>query len=307
MTYKESAISAMLCDSYYQQALSQSHTDEAKGLQAVSALLGQGLDVCPTHADMLSLRKWTEDYLKAVLDVSNGQLERAAEELSALEGLEPSSGDARVAPLLYQTYVQLAEKRRAEGNLPQAMEYYSQALTVPGVEHSEVDRERATLERQLAPAKPAPATTPPKAGTPEAPAATAASPTPVADPTPTLRSVSVIRYPAPVPVSPATDTVFTSGKFEKIVLTWSGPEKLAPGEYYDVSILHFFNSEQVYWGTDTTENHLELTPDIGYGKADKDVFHWFVTIRSTQRTTNDGKPDGPAISPKSEAFTFVWR
>jgi hypothetical protein len=101
--------------------------------------------------------------------------------------------------------------------------------------------------------------------------------------------------------------VFTSGEFEKIVLEWLGPEKLDSSEYYDVSILHFENGEPVYWGTNTTESRLQLSPDIGFGKADKDIFHWFVTVRRTQRLNGDGKPDGPPVSPKSQAWTFTWR
>jgi tetratricopeptide (TPR) repeat protein len=305
LTYKEPSLTTMLCDSYYRQALAQSNTGDAKTLQSVSALLGQGLEICPTHADMLSLRKWIEDCLKAVLDLGDGQVEQAIEELNTLDSLDPGSTDPRIAPLLFQAYVRLAHKKEDEGNLSQALANLKRALAVPGVEHSQIEQERDGVERRLA------ALTPPAAEAkptgPEVRASPTVSPTSSAAPTATLPVVSKLRYPAPILLSPASDVIFTSGQYEKIVLKWSGPEKLAPGEYYDVSILHFFNSEQVYWGTNTRETQVELTPDIGYGKADKDIFHWFVTIRSTQRITSDGKPDGPPISPKSQASTFTWR
>jgi serine/threonine protein kinase len=306
LSYRESALTSALCAAYYQQGLAESNASELKALHAASALLGQGLEVCPTHADMLALKKWTADYLQALLDVGDGQLERAIEELTALNSLEPGSTDPRIAPALYQAYVRLAQNKEDEGNLSQALANYKRALAVPGIEHSQIEAKRAALEKQLTAITPSPAAES-KPVTPEPRTTPTASPTPSISPTLTLPSMSELRYPPPKLISPASDTVFNSGQFEKIVLKWSGPDKLAPGEYYDVSILHFFNNEPVYWGTYTEESQLELTPDIGYSKADKDIFHWFVTIRSTQRVSRDGKPDGPAISPKSLAFTFVWR
>ena len=108
-------------------------------------------------------------------------------------------------------------------------------------------------------------------------------------------------------MTPPDGTIFTSGEFEKLILEWEGPEELAEDEYYDVTVLHFFDEEAVYWGTNTQETQLELSPTIGYNRADKDIFHWFVTIRRVQSIDEEGKPDGPPISLRSDAWTFTWR
>lgn len=120
-------------------------------------------------------------------------------------------------------------------------------------------------------------------------------------------STTGFKYPAPKPIGPPQESSFTAGPWERITLQWEGPEKLPDDEYYDVSVLHFHNQQPVYWGTHTRENLLELPPGAGFGEADKDVFHWFVTIRRVERIDQDGKPDGPAISPKGEAWTLFWR
>jgi len=122
-----------------------------------------------------------------------------------------------------------------------------------------------------------------------------------------LTSTDGFKYAPPKLVGPPQGSIFTAGQWDKITLEWQGPETLADNEYYDVSVLHFYTNQPVYWGTHTREKHLELTPDVGFGQADKDIFHWFVTMRRADRVDKEGKPDGPAISPKSEAWTLVWR
>ncbi len=89
-----------------------------------------------------------------------------------------------------------------------------------------------------------------------------------------------------------------AGELAAIDLVWEGVD-LAEGEYYDVTIRHFVADEPRYWGQPLTENRWRVPVEVGYGKANKDEFTWWVTIR--QAGTN------APLSPPSEEWIFIWK
>ena len=115
------------------------------------------------------------------------------------------------------------------------------------------------------------------------------------------------QLPAPRLAAPANGAIFTAGPHEKIILQWEPVPGITDEEFYNVTVVHFFNSEPRYWGDATRETNIRFPPETNYGEADKDIFHWWVEVRHITNIKEDGKPDGPAVSPKSEAWTFTWR
>ncbi len=314
VVFEQSSVSDMLCDSYYRQATNLSQNVDIKGLQAALALLDKALEICPSHTEILSEKTTLGDYLKIVVDLRDSKWNEVFDQIGALEQTISKESDARLRKILYKAYLSFGQKREEEGNPAAALLHYQKAASVPGVDRSEAERKVSELNEQLV--------TPTLAPTPQSGSPVALGPTPTSRPTvsPTLspspsaepiavagQEKTVRYYSAPKLTAPADATIFTSGRFEKIRLEWEGPEELAEDEYYDVTVLHFFDGKEVYWGTNTKEPFLELSPTIGYGQADKDIFHWFVTIRRAERIDDQGKPDGPPISLRSNAWTFFWR
>ena len=314
VAFEQSSVSDMLCDSYYKQATDLSQNVDIKELQAASALLDKALEICPSHTEILSEKKTLDDYLKIAIDLRDSKWNELFDQIGALEQTISEESDARLRKILYKAYFSFGQKREEEGNPAAALLHYQKAASVPGVDRSEAERKMSELNEQLV--------TPTLAPTPQSEPLMALGPTPTSRPAvsstlspsssaesiPIAGQENIVRYySAPKLIAPADATIFTSGRFEKIRLEWVGPQELAEDEYYDVTVLHFFDGKEVYWGTNTKEPFLELSPTIGYGQADKDIFHWFVTIRRAERTDDQGKPDGPPISLRSNAWTFFWR
>ncbi|MGQ9628093.1 MAG: protein kinase domain-containing protein [Anaerolineae bacterium] len=135
----------------------------------------------------------------------------------------------------------------------------------------------------------------------------AKTPTPMATPTTQGGKETLRQLPAPRLAAPANGAIFTAGPHEKIILQWEPVPGITDEEFYNVTVVHFFNSEPRYWGDATRETNIRFPPETNYGEADKDIFHWWVEVRHITNIKEDGKPDGPPVSPKSEAWTFTWR
>ncbi len=268
-----------------------------KNLQGAIALLDQALEICPANTEILAEKKLMDDYLQVAIDLRDGQWNQVLEELTAIEPAEEGTHDARLDQLFYLVYYDFGKKREAEGNTSAALLHYKKALAVPGIDHGELAAKVAELEREVT-ARRRRHTCPQKRRErlkqrlPQR-----HTPTPAAQETSGESQTTVVRYySAPKLIGPPDGTVFTSGEYERIILEWEGPGELAKDEYYDVTVLHFFDEQEIYWGTNTQETQLQLSPTIGYGRADQDIFHWFVTIRRAESIDAEGKPDGPPIS-----------
>ena len=308
LTFEQSSVDSMLCNAYYEQAVNLSQKVDRKSLQSAIALLDEALEICAADTEILSEKKTLDDYLQVVIDLGDEKWDQVFAELSTLEQIDPDTADPRISQVLYQVYSNFGKKREEEDNPSAALLHYRKALSIPNVDHSQAEQKVSELEERIAALAPTPIPTSKPTETPVPQPKPTATPTPTAQGTPVLEETAVVRYySAPKLIAPPDGTIFTSGEFGKLTLEWEGPEELAEDEYYDVTVLHFFNEEEIYWGTNTQETQLELSPTIGYSRADKDIFHWFVTIRRAESIDEEGKPDGPPISLRSDAWTFIWR
>ena len=307
LTFQRDSVDRMLCDAYSGQAAELSQQVDVKNLQSATTLLDKALEICPANTEILTEKKLMDDYLQVAVDLRDGQWNQVLEELNAIEPAETDTPDSRLDQLFYLVYYEFGKKREDEGNISAALLHYRRALEIPGVDHGELAEKIVELEQQVTALTPTP-TPPPDATGPAAAPVQTQTPTPAPEEVPDETRATVVRYySAPKLIAPPDGTVFTSGEFEKVVLEWEGPEELAEDEYYDVTVLHFFDGQEIYWGTNAQDTQLQLSPTIGYGRADKDIFHWFVTIRRAERIDDEGKPDGPPISLRSDAWTFYWR
>ncbi len=237
------------------------------------------------------------------------QWDEAIARLSEIYGIHPDYGGGRAAQQLYEAYLRRGDDHRERGELALALEDYEAALGVGVADRKEAQKRWKGLLGQLA--TPTAAATPLEEVTATAmpPEEATAMPPEEATATP-LKEATVTAtppewYPAPRLVAPADGAVFGAG--ERIILKWEAVGGLTKDEFYNVTVLHFYAGEEVYWGDATHETEIWFPPDGGYGKSDKDVFHWWVEVRRTTVIKPEGKPDGPAVSPKSEAWTFIWR
>jgi hypothetical protein len=113
-----------------------------------------------------------------------------------------------------------------------------------------------------------------------------------------------IKYRAPALLTPDNDTIFP-GKFAQVFLEWEPAAAMAADEYYDLTVMYIFADEPAYWGTATRDTRIQLTPDIGVGKAGQDRFYWWVTVRKANTAPYFGALDLP-VSAQSEGRSFVW-
>lgn len=144
--------------------------------------------------------------------------------------------------------------------------------------------------RPTEPPTPTPgATVPP----PETPAESQLTPTPA------------MTHPAPVIIGPPDGTVWTDGEMAVHFLEWQ-PMNLAPDEFYNVTFIYQKYGETQYFGVNTRESRYQLPPGIFQLQADRGEFQWNVVVRKNT-STEQGKLDGPTISPESELHNFTWR
>ena len=151
------------------------------------------------------------------------------------------------------------------------------------------------------PPTPTPRPTEPPTATPQPAEADEAepeeAPTPESPPTPE------ISYPAPVQVAPPDGFRWKNGKMAKNYLEWE-PLNIAEDEFYNVTIIYKQYGEDQYFGDFSMEPRY-LLPEGLFGIADQNRYEWRVVVRKIT-STNDGKPDGPAISPESNVSSFFW-
>ncbi len=308
--FQKAAVEEMLCQAYLEHGKAQVKTldDENEGQRVEEAIviLGQGLDICPEGKSLRAEIGLALLYQEALDLYAQRKLAKFIVKLRAVYEARPGYGGGQAARRLYRAYLERGDWYRQQAELIPALEDYEAALEIEEVADRSAARERrdgvlALLGTPATTTAPLPSTSTPLPST--SMPLPSPTPRPEVSPTPTR----IFEYPAPALSSPPNGALLVVGEFAEVYLEWEPVAGLAKDEFYNVTVIHFYNGEEVYWGDATKETQIRFPPGAGYGQADKDLFHWWVEVRQTRRIKEDGRPDGPPISPKSEAWSFTWR
>ncbi len=292
-SFNKASVEDMLCRAYLEKALLKvANFDEDGDLRHLHEAMvdfGQGLAICPDKADLQEEKKLASLYLDANVACKAGDWDEAIAKLNVLYELQADYG--QVVERLYKAYVNRGDAYAKEKRWELALADYELALELDVSDKSVAADKRGALQKKMA--------------------TLAVTPTPtrvVPTPRPTATPTRVaMKYPAPKLVGPANRESFSTS-LEIPILEWEPVGELASDEYYSVLVVHYYPpGNPVYWTSGLIkETQVKLPEGAGYGKADHDEFYWWVTVHRATRTTPDGKPDGPPISPKSEVRMFFW-
>ncbi len=293
-TFHKAAVEEMLCRAYLEQGKAQVQTlddeSEKQRLEEAIIVFGKGLDICPEEKGLREEMGLALLYQETVEFYAQRKWAEVITKLRAIYETRPDYGEGQIARRLYRAYLERGDSYRQQGDLLLALEDYQAALSLEEVEDRSAAQERRESLLALL-------------GTPPSTFTSPSTPMPEVSPTPTR----IFKHRAPALLSPPDGALLVVGEFAEVYLEWEPVAGLAKDEFYNVTVLHFFDGEEVYWGDATQETQIKFPPEGGYGQSDKDLFHWWVEVRQTKRIRQDGRPDGPPISPKSEARTFTWR
>jgi tetratricopeptide (TPR) repeat protein len=243
-------------------------------------------------------------YLRGAEATQGDNLNQAIQAWRSLAEVSPEFS-VLATQRLYESLLARGRMRREEGDLSGAEGDLRMALRLPLADTSEAQAALDDLREPTAAPEPSATATDTQAMEPTSPPPPVETPAP---PTPTpVPDVVVMKYPAPELFMPEDGTLFTSGEFTEIVLQWFSVGELSEDEFYNVTVMRKVGGEPRYWGAGLTETQWQVPTRAGYGKADDDMFWWWVVVKKAVTTTEDGKPDGPEISPASEWRTFTWR
>jgi len=275
--FKPQLVRELLCSSFLYKGREKLRLFSERGQQAalVEALdiFEQGLRECPEEPALAQEEKFISLYLQALSLRSQGELEEAIKVWEEIYSLAPDYLSGKLAEELYQAYLEEGALLEERGAKEQALRLYEKALALNVADKSQAEARREAL---------------------------LATPTPRPPKTP-LR----YKYPAPKLLSPADGAVF-HGKYTEIYLEWEPVGELAPDEFYNVTVMRFWQGKPYYWGDGVRETRWKVPTLAGYKEADRDTFYWWVVVKRATTTTPEGKPDGPPISPQSETWKFFW-
>jgi tetratricopeptide (TPR) repeat protein/tRNA A-37 threonylcarbamoyl transferase component Bud32 len=296
--FNEASVKDMLCRAYLEKGLLNVATfdkdSDLRHLHEAMVDFGQGLAICPNKADLQEEEQLASLYLDANVAYRVGDWDEAITKLSVIYELWADYG--QVTEKLYAAYVSRGDAYVEEKRWELAVAEYELALELEVSDKSMAVDKRDDLLEKMASLSVTPT---PTRGVP-----TRVVPTPRPTATPTKIAM---KYPAPKLVGPANRDSFAT-TLEIPILEWEPVEELASDEYYSVLVVHYYPpGNPVHWTSGLIkETQVQLPEGAGYGKADHDEFYWWVTVHRATKTTPDGKPDGPSISPKSEVRMFFW-
>jgi len=291
--FNKASVEDMLCRAYLEKSLLQvaafDKDSDLRHLHEAMVDFGQGLAICPDKADLQEEKKLASLYLDANVAYATADWDEAIAKLSVLYELEPDYG--QVMEKLYAAYINRGDAYAEEKRWELALADYELALELDVSDKSLAADKRDDLLEKLA-----------SLSIPPTPTQVVPTPQPTATPT-----RIAIKYPAPKLLGPANRMAFGTTA-DPPILKWEPVGELANDEYYSVLVVRYYPAgNPVYWTSGLIkENQVTLPEGVGYGKADHDEFYWWVTIHKATKTTPDGKPDGPSISPKSEVRMFFW-
>lgn len=305
--YEKARVVSLFCDAYVGRGLdvladisSQGKTREKEIVEKALADFKTGAIECPRRTDLRDQADRATAYLEA-LNTPEDQYDRLIQTLTPLVAANPNYADGNAKHRLYEAYVARGNTRQAASEIVGALSDYEAALALNVDDPSQAQIRRAelflALSQQTGSNQPTPQiveTATVTGGTPDEPAEMESTPEPVR-----------IRFGPPELINPENDTIF-AGRFAEVVVAWQPVSNLAEDEYYDLTIMHFFADEPVYWGLATKETQVKLLPsDIGVGRAGGDRFYWWVTVRKANSAPSADSIDLPVSQP-SEAKTFIW-
>jgi len=296
--FNEASVEDMLCRAYLEKGLLDvaafDKDSDLRHLHEAMVDFGQGLAICPDKADLQENKKLASLYLDANVAYGTGNWDEAIAKFSVI--YELWADYAQVAEKLYAAHVSRGDVYTEENRWELALADYELALELEVSDKSVAADKRDELLEKLASLSVTPT---PTQGVP-----TRGVPTPRLTATP-IRTV--IKYPAPKLVGPANRKSFATA-LEPPILEWEPVGELASDEYYSVLVVHYYPpGNPVYWTSGLIkETQFKLPEEAGYGQADHDEFYWWVIVHRATKTTPDGKPDGPSISPKSEVWMLFW-
>jgi tetratricopeptide (TPR) repeat protein/tRNA A-37 threonylcarbamoyl transferase component Bud32 len=291
--FNEASVKDMLCQAYLEKGLLRvavfEEDSDLRHLHEAMVDFSQGFAICPDRADFQEEKNLASLYLDANVAYGTGHWDEAIAKLSVIYELQADYG--QVAEKLYTAYINRGDLSVEEKHWEPALSDYERALEFEVSDKSmAVDKRDNLLEKM---------------------ASLSATPTPtrvVPTPRPTATPTRIaIKYPAPELVGPANRERFSS-TLEVPIIKWEPVGELASDEYYSVLVVHYYPpGNPVYWTCGLIkETQVKLPEGVGFGKADHDEFYWWVTVHRATKTTPDGQPDGPPISPKSEVRMFFW-
>jgi len=296
--FNKASVKDMLCPAYLEKGLLKvaafDKDSDLRHLHEAMVDFSQGFAICPDRADFQEEKSLASLYLDANVAYGTGHWDEAITKLSVIYELQADYG--QVAEKLYAAHVSRGDVYVEEKRWELALSDYERALELEVSEKSMAADKRDNLLKKMASLSATPTSTR------GAPTRVVPNPRPTATPT-----RIAIKYPAPKLVGPANGERFST-TLEVPLMEWEPVGELASDEYYSVLVVHYYPSgNPVYWTCGLIkETQVKLPEGVGYSKADHDEFYWWVTVHRATKTTPDGKPDGPPISPKSEVRMFFW-
>jgi serine/threonine protein kinase/outer membrane protein assembly factor BamD (BamD/ComL family) len=291
--FNEALVEDMLCRAYLEKGLLDVAAFDEDGdlrhLHEAMVDFGQGLAICPDKADLQEEKTLASLYLDVNVAYGAGDWNEAVTKLNVIRELRADYD--RVTEKLYAAYVNRGDAYAEEKRWELALADYELALELEVSDKSMAVDKRDDLLEEMANLSIIPT-----------PTQEVLTPRPTATPT-----KIATKYSAPKLVRPANRMTFAT-MFEVPTLEWKPVGELASDEYYSVLVVHYYPAgNPVYWTSGLIkETQVKLPEGAGYGKADHDEFYWWVTVHRATKTTPDGKPDGPPISPESEVRMFFW-
>jgi serine/threonine protein kinase len=298
-TYEKARTASLFCDASVGRGMEsianlQANDNMAQIVAAALADFEAGAAECPRRTDLRDQAERAAAFAQA-LNTPATNHDTLVQLLTPIVAADPTYAAKKARRMLYSAYVERGDARREAGETVGALGDYEAALAVHVDDPSLAQMHRAELLLGLGQQ----VTTVELAVTPAAPPATPETAATESTPEPVR-----IKYRAPALLTPDNDTIFP-GKFAQVFLEWEPAAAMASDEYYDLTVMYIFADEPAYWGTATRDTRIQLTPDIGVGKAGQDRFYWWVTVRKANTAPYFGALDLP-VSAQSEGRSFVW-
>lgn len=302
--YEQARVTSLYCDAYVGRGLDiLANIDPQAQKEAIESALVDfeaGTAECPRRIDLKDQAERAAAYLE-VINTPLDDKDSIIELLTPVVAADPDYAHGIAKNLLYAAHLERGDTRRQASDIVLALTDYEAALTLRVADPSVALKHRAELLVALSQQTDSSHLTSELADIDPGSGPSEVEPS---DQPPTPPTVS-IRFPPPELLMPVDDTLF-AGRLTDVIVEWKPVGTLAEDEYYDLTIMHIFAGEPVYWGLATKETQIQLSPShIGVGEAGGDRFYWWVTTRKANTAPARDSLDLP-VSEQSPVGTFIW-